>query len=165
LPTRKKTLSRLMPSAISYEIICAPARSPPSSAYLLELAQPAITMPYTPSEEKASRKSTPTGTSAITIGTSPQGVGSGAAKGITAKVTIAGMIESIGARMKNDAVRLARVRLLLEDVLQPVGERLQQAARAHAVGPERSCIQALTFRSSSVSIATITRTPRRRPGP
>ncbi len=67
---------------------------------MLELAQPAITMPYTPSELNASRKRIPTGTSAITIGTRPQGVGSGAASGITAKVISAGMIASIGARVK-----------------------------------------------------------------
>ena len=40
----------LMPIAISYEIICAEARSPPSSAYLLLDDQPAMVMPYTPSE-------------------------------------------------------------------------------------------------------------------
>jgi hypothetical protein len=55
---------------------------------------------------------------------------------------------------EEDPVRLARVRLLLEDVLQPVGDRLRDAPGTHAVRAERSCIQALTFRSSSVSIAT-----------
>ena len=34
-----------MPIAISYEIICALERSPPSSAYLLFDDQPASTMP------------------------------------------------------------------------------------------------------------------------
>ena len=47
-----------MPIAISYEIICALERSPPSNAYLLLDDHPASTMPYTPSEEIASVKST-----------------------------------------------------------------------------------------------------------
>src|SRR3712207_3674124 len=34
-PTTKKTPRRLIPRAISYEIICAPARRPPRRAYLL----------------------------------------------------------------------------------------------------------------------------------
>lgn len=45
-------------------------------------------------------KRIPIGTSAMIISTSPHGVGSGAANGITAKVTSAGMIESIGASTK-----------------------------------------------------------------
>ena len=36
----------------------------------------------------------------MTIGTTPQGVGRGAAKGITANVTNAGIIASIGPRRK-----------------------------------------------------------------
>ena len=40
------------------------------------------------------------GTSATIMSTVPTGVGRGAAKGMTAKVTSAGMIESIGPRMK-----------------------------------------------------------------
>ena len=42
-----------MPIAISYEIICALERSPPSSAYLLLDDQPASTIPYTPMDEMA----------------------------------------------------------------------------------------------------------------
>ena len=50
LPASSRTATVLIPSAISYEIICADARRPPSSAYLLFDDQPARTMPYTPSE-------------------------------------------------------------------------------------------------------------------
>src|SRR5258705_10620815 len=76
-----------MPSEISYEIICADARRPPSSAYLLFDDHPASTMPYTPSEPIARMYRKPTGRSATTIGTTPHGDGSGAANGITAKVS------------------------------------------------------------------------------
>ena len=50
-----------MPIAISYEIICALERSPPSSAYLLFDDQPASTMPYTPSDEIARMNRKPIG--------------------------------------------------------------------------------------------------------
>src|SRR4051812_18933770 len=89
-----------MPIAISYEIICALERSPPSSAYLLFDAQPASTIPYTPSEEIASMNRKPTGRSATTISILPQRVGSGDANGITHHVVSAGMNDRIGARMK-----------------------------------------------------------------
>src|SRR5438876_1994637 len=50
LPASSSTATVLIPMAISYEIIWAEARRPPSSEYLLFDAQPASTMPYTPSE-------------------------------------------------------------------------------------------------------------------
>ena len=56
-----------MPIAISYEIICALERRPPSSAYLLFDDQPASTMPYTPSDEIARMKRNPIGRSATTM--------------------------------------------------------------------------------------------------
>src|SRR6266566_3281060 len=70
LPASSKTATVLRPSAISYEIICADARSPPSSAYLLFDAHPASTIPYTPSELIARIYRNPTGRSATTMGTS-----------------------------------------------------------------------------------------------
>ena len=47
------TIARI--SGISYEISCAAARMPPSSAYLLSLPQPAIRKPMNDSPEMASR--------------------------------------------------------------------------------------------------------------
>src|SRR4029079_8482051 len=48
------------PSASSYDITCAVARTPPSIEYLLFEAQPAIAMPYTPIDVTASRYRMPT---------------------------------------------------------------------------------------------------------
>src|SRR6266496_5589541 len=62
-PANNRTATVLIPRAISYEIICAEARSPPSSAYLLLDAQPASTIPYTPSELIARIYRNPTGRS------------------------------------------------------------------------------------------------------
>src|SRR3954447_2625167 len=50
LPDSSSTGIVDMPSAISYDTICALERKPPSSAYLLFDDQPARTMPYTPNE-------------------------------------------------------------------------------------------------------------------
>src|SRR5258708_3993502 len=50
LPASRSTATVLKPNEISYEIIWADARKPPSREYLLLDAQPASTMPYTPSE-------------------------------------------------------------------------------------------------------------------
>src|SRR6266700_912317 len=101
LPARSSTATVLIPIAISYEIICAEARSPPSSEYLLLDDHPASTIPYTPSELIARIYRKPTGRSATTIGTTPHGVGSGAANGITANVSSAGTNEINGASVNN----------------------------------------------------------------
>src|SRR3954469_23220769 len=101
LPDRRSTGMVLIPMAISYEIICALERSPPSSAYLLFDAHPAITMPYTPTDENARMNRKPTGIGASTISMMPQREPHGAANGMTAQVTSAGMNESTGARMKS----------------------------------------------------------------
>ncbi len=57
-------------------------------------------MPNTPSDEIASVKMKPTGRSAIANDTTPHGVGSGDANGITAHVTIAVQNAIAGARAK-----------------------------------------------------------------
>src|SRR5688500_83914 len=100
-PARSSTGIVDNPIEISYEIICALERSPPSRAYLLFDAQPAMTIPYTPSEEMARMKRKPTGRSATTMSTRPQRVGSGAPNGNTAIVVNAGMNVITGARMNN----------------------------------------------------------------
>src|SRR2546423_8877066 len=96
LPASSKTGMVLIPMAISYEIICALERSPPSSEYLLFDAHPASTMPYTPSDEIARMKRNPTGNGASTISMTPHGEPQGAANGITAHVINAGMNDSAG---------------------------------------------------------------------
>ena len=70
-PDMRRTGIRLSPMATSYEIICALARSPPSSAYLLLDDQPASAIPYTPRELMARTKRNPMGRSATTIGIRP----------------------------------------------------------------------------------------------
>ena len=64
-PATMISVTKLSPSASSYENICAEERRPPISVYLLLAAQPAITMPYTPSEETAKRNRMPTSRSEI----------------------------------------------------------------------------------------------------
>ena len=91
LPASSSTGIVDMPIAISYEIICALERSPPSSAYLLFDDQPASTMPYTPSDEIARMNRKPIGRSATTMSMQPHGESHGAPNGITAHVSSAGM--------------------------------------------------------------------------
>src|SRR4051794_31528491 len=52
-------LSTDRPSGISYEIICAVARRAPRNEYLLLLAHPPMTTPYTASESTARMNRTP----------------------------------------------------------------------------------------------------------
>jgi hypothetical protein len=125
---------------------------------LFELAHPAITIPYTPSDEKASRKSTPTGRSAMIIGIRPHLVGSGAASGMTAKVTIAGVIDSIGASVKKTRCASPGFDSSLRMFFRPSASGWPSPPGPTRFGPRRSCIHALIFRSRSVSIATVTRT-------
>ncbi len=56
-----------------------------------------MTMPYTPRELTARMNRNPTGSGARTISIWPQGESHGAANGITAQVTSAGMNASAGA--------------------------------------------------------------------
>ena len=98
LPARSSTGIVDMPIAISYEIIWALERRPPSSAYLLFDDQPASTMPYTPSDEIASVKRKPIGNGASAMSIVPHGESHGAPYGITAHVSSAGMNEITGAR-------------------------------------------------------------------
>src|SRR5215467_10785489 len=67
-----------MPIEISYEIICALERSPPSSEYLLFDDHPASTMPYTPSDEIARMNRNPIGSGAIAVSIVPHGESHGA---------------------------------------------------------------------------------------
>src|SRR5688572_4835202 len=87
--------------AISYEIICALERRPPSSEYLLFDDQPASTMPYTPSELMARMNRNPIGRGARIISNRPHGESHGAANGMTAQVTSAGMNARAGASTNN----------------------------------------------------------------
>src|SRR5215831_18009489 len=86
-----------MPIEISYEIICALERRPPSRAYLLFDDQPASTMPYTPNDVMARMNRKPTGRSAITIEMRPHRESHGAPNGMTAAAMRAGMNASMGA--------------------------------------------------------------------
>ena len=122
-----------MPIAISYEIICALERSPPSSEYLLFDDQPASTMPYTPSDAIARMKRKPIGIGASAMSIVPHFETHGAPYGITDHVSSAGVNDIAGARMKSGRYACARIRLLLHDVLHAVGDGLQQSVRPDAV--------------------------------
>ena len=123
-----------MPIAISYETICALDRRPPSSAYLLFDAQPASTMPYTPSDEIARMNRKPIGRSATTIVDEPPRRAAAARRTGSPPTSIsAGMKASTGASMKIGLFAAPGHRLLLHEVLDAVGDRLQQPARADAV--------------------------------
>src|ERR1051325_1487164 len=97
LPARRRTGIVDIPIEISYEIICALERRPPSRAYLLFEDQPARTIPYTPSDVIARMKRKPTGRSATTRSTLPQRVAIGAPNGMTHHAVSAGRNASIGA--------------------------------------------------------------------
>src|SRR3954462_13184693 len=101
LPARSSTGIVDIPIAISYEIICALERSPPSNEYLLFDAQPASTMPYTPSDPIARMNRKPTGIGAIAMSITPHLECHGAPYGITAHVNKAVVNDIAGARMKS----------------------------------------------------------------
>src|SRR5438067_985837 len=100
-PMRSSTGIVDMPIAISYDTICALDRRPPRSAYLLFDDQPASTMPYTPNEATARMNRNPIGSGASAMSIRPHGDAHGAANGITAHVSSAGMNAMAGARMNN----------------------------------------------------------------
>ena len=133
LPARISTGIVDMPIEISYEIICALERRPPSSEYLLFDDHPASTMPYTPSdeidenEEEADRHRRERH-----VDRAPLRVPRRAVRD-----------HRPGEQRRNERhhrreneereVRLPRVRLFLHDVLHAVGDGLQQSVRADAV--------------------------------
>src|SRR5881628_3483430 len=97
LPARMSTGIVAIPIAISYEIICALERKPPSSEYLLLDAQPASTMPYTPSEPIARMNRKPIGSGATAMSITPHRDSHGAPYGITAQVMSAVVNDIAGA--------------------------------------------------------------------
>ena len=100
-PASSSTGMVAIPIAISYEIICALDRRPPSNEYLLFDDQPASTMPYTPSDASARMKRNPMGSGASASSIRPHGESHGAPNGITAHVSSAGMKAIAGASMKS----------------------------------------------------------------
>src|SRR6478672_9307826 len=87
LPARMSTGMVDIPIEISYEIICALERRPPSNEYLLFDDQPARTMPYTPSDEMARMYRKPIGIGANAMSINPHFDCQGAPYGITAQVS------------------------------------------------------------------------------
>src|SRR5687768_18276019 len=127
--------------AISYEIICALERRPPSSEYLLLDDQPASTIPYTPSELMARMNRNPIGRGARIISIRPHGESHGAANGMTAHVTSAGMNASAGASTNSGMLAAAGYVSSLTKFLTP-----SAAGCSHPLptrfGPCRSWIHA-----------------------
>ena len=146
------------PARSRSEIICALERRPPSSAYLLLDDQPASTIPYTPSERERediekSRPANPRRRAARR----PRAWAAATPNGITANVISAGTNASSGREHEQQPVRLRGQRLLLQHVLEAVGERAAtDRPGRRGSDPCRSCIQAQIRRSASVSSATPT---------
>src|SRR5215211_5155494 len=101
LPARMSTGMIDIPIAISYEIICALDRNPPSSEYLLFDDQPASTIPYTPSDAMARMNRKPIGSGASAMSIVPHLDSHGAPYGITDHVRSAGMNAITGASTNN----------------------------------------------------------------
>jgi hypothetical protein len=120
-------------------------------------AQPPRTIPYTPSELSAMMYRMPMGMSATTMSTTPQGVFSGAAKGITAKVTRAGATEIIGPSTKKSFEDLAGRVSSLRMFLSPSAMGCSSPNGPTRLGPMRSWIQAEIRRSARVVYATTRR--------
>src|ERR1035437_9337806 len=154
-PARSSTGMVLIPIAISYEIIWALERSPPRSAYLLFEDQPAMTMPYTPTDEMARMNRKPTGIGANTISMTPHREPHGAANGITAHVMNAGTNESTGARMNSGRFAAAGYVSSFTKFFSPSAIGCSHPLPTR-LGPCRSCIHAETFRSARGNSATPT---------
>src|SRR5688572_8950164 len=90
------------------------------------------------------------------MGTTPHGVGSGAAKGTTANVTSAGIMEIIGPSTKNSLADVPGSVSSLRMFLMPSAIGCSRPIGPTRLGPIRSCSHALTLRSASVVYATAT---------
>ena len=127
LPATISTTTSAKPMAISYDTICAAERIAPRNAYLEFDAQPAMITPYTPIEVIAITYSRP----ALMLASTSFG-----SNGITAQAANAGISVMTGASRNSTLLALRRHDDLLDQQLQHVGDRLQQAAAADAVRPE-----------------------------
>ncbi len=113
-------------------------------------AQPPSTTPYTARELKASTYRIPIGTSAMIMSTTPHGVGSGAATGITAKVTSEGTRTRMGASTKKNRDAVAGSVSSFRMFLIPSAMGCRSPKGPTRFGPRRSWIHAETRRSASV---------------
>jgi len=131
--------------------------------------QPASAIPYTPIELMASTNRKPIGTSATTMGIGPwwtkrpsgprvtsKSSGSGAAKGITAERSRAGMNDMAGASWNSQRLASAGAVSSLRMFFTPSAAGCSRPPQPTRLGPNRFCIHALTLRSMSVSSATPT---------
>ncbi len=96
------------------------------------------------------------GTSAMIMSTTPQRVGSGAAMGITAKVTSDGTSTRIGARTKKKRDAVAGSVSSLSRFLTPSAMGWSSPKGPTRFGPRRSWMKAEIRRSASVAYATTT---------
>src|SRR5256886_11461800 len=88
------------------------------------------------------------------MSTSPHGVGSGAANGITANVKSAGMKDIAGASMNRTLSAWAGRVSSLTRFLSPSAAGCNRPCGPTRFGPSRSCIHAQMRRSARVSSAT-----------
>ena len=101
-------------------------------------AHPPSTTPYTARELKARMYRIPIGTSAMIMSTTPTGVGSGAAIGMTANVTSDGKSTRIGARMKKTRDAVAGSVSSLRMFLMPSAIGCSRPNGPTRFGPRRS---------------------------
>ncbi len=156
LPARMSTGIVDIPMAISYEIIWALERSPPSSEYLLFDDQPASTMPYTPSDEIARMKRKPIGSGASAMSIVPHFESQGAPYGITAQVSSAGRKAITGARTNSGRYACPGYVSSFMMFFTPSATDCSRPCGPTRFGPRRSWMNAHTRRSSQITIITPT---------
>src|SRR5260370_28332246 len=133
-------------SGNSYEIICAAARNPPMSEYLLLEPQPAMMMPITSSELIATRNTTP-------VASAVPGRPINGENGSTANEAITGAIKADGASRNIDLSVLAACTSSLKNILPTSAINCKLPCGPVCKGPTRSCIQAMSFRSRKLLMA------------
>src|ERR1051325_5154438 len=143
-----------IPIEISYEIICALDRSPPSNEYLLFDDQPASTTPYTPSDPIARMKRNPIGNGASAVSIVPHCDSHGAPYGMTDHVSSAGMNDITGARMNSGRYAWSGYVSSFMMFLTPSATDCSNPCGPTRLGPRRSWMKAHTRRSSQMTIMT-----------
>src|SRR3984893_5605045 len=142
--------------AISYEIIWALERIPPSSGYLEPLDHPASTTPYTASDPIASTHRRPTLRSAISKVARWPKSSTDVPKGIEAKARKAASIEMPGARAKVTWSAVIGVMGSLNMSFSPSATLVRRPNGPQRLGPSRLCMWATTLRSNQTMNTTST---------
>jgi len=144
-PTHKITLISTKPIDTSYDTICAADLNAPRKAYFELLAQPEISIPYTPSVDTAKIYNIPIPMSAPAIP---------APKGMTAQPTRLNINVIVGAAMKVAKLALLGKTTSFNNNFKPSAKGCNNPKKPTTFGPLRLCMEAMTLRSNSVKYAT-----------